>query len=351
MSRSYELALTLVGSTFKYTATVIRRLHAIINQQLPAVVESQGQGIRAARYGDTSFQVTAGTGLQVLIAPGAGTILGSTLPSAYIERSTQLALTVPASSVSYVWQGLENNPPSNRTEETGLPLSFVSSNAVEPNAIPLATVTTSGSAVTGIVDTRGLPIDQVDPEQIRDAIGTALTNSTTIAKTVDDPGDTISLSVIDNSLLPAKHAFPALGDLLYGGSAGAGTRLAGSTLAAKRFLVQTGTGTVSAAPIWGALSASDLPAGAPIIANTVSTATIATTTDVQRVDTANANTQTLPATMGNRWGFIVIKNIQTSSGITVAAATGTTVESGVPTLTAAGSALSFFLDGTVWRVM
>lgn len=51
-----------------------------------------------------------------------------------------------------------------------------------------------------------------------------------------------------------------LGDLIYGSAANTASRLAGSTSATKSFLVQTGTGSVSAAPAWGGIAASDLPA-------------------------------------------------------------------------------------------
>ena len=51
----------------------------------------------------------------------------------------------------------------------------------------------------------------------------------------------------------------ALGDLIYGGAAGAATRLAGNTTASKLFLGQTGDGVNSAAPVWGALEAGDIP--------------------------------------------------------------------------------------------
>jgi len=51
-----------------------------------------------------------------------------------------------------------------------------------------------------------------------------------------------------------------LGDLIYGGTAGTNTRLAGNITATKNFLVQTGTGSASAAPTWGTIVAADLPA-------------------------------------------------------------------------------------------
>jgi hypothetical protein len=57
----------------------------------------------------------------------------------------------------------------------------------------------------------------------------------------------------------ALSPMSALGDVVYGGTSGTGTRLAGNTTATKKFLVQTGTGTISAAPSWGALVNGDLP--------------------------------------------------------------------------------------------
>jgi hypothetical protein len=89
-----------------------------------------------------------------------------------------------------------------------------------------STATTAGN-VTGIV-----------------AIGNGGTGATTA-------------STAFNALSPTT----ALGDLIYGGASGAGTRLAGNTTAVKQFLSQTGTGTNSAAPAWSALTKSDVGLG------------------------------------------------------------------------------------------
>lgn len=50
-----------------------------------------------------------------------------------------------------------------------------------------------------------------------------------------------------------------LGDVLYGASTTLAARLPGNTAATQKFLRQTGTGAVSAAPSWGALEAGDIP--------------------------------------------------------------------------------------------
>jgi hypothetical protein len=50
-----------------------------------------------------------------------------------------------------------------------------------------------------------------------------------------------------------------LGDIIYSSATNTLSKLAGHTAATKRFLTQTGTGTVSAAPAWAAIAAGDIP--------------------------------------------------------------------------------------------
>lgn len=52
----------------------------------------------------------------------------------------------------------------------------------------------------------------------------------------------------------------ALGVIWYGGTAGAGTELAGNTTTTRKFLRMTGTGSAAAAPAWDTVTAGDLPA-------------------------------------------------------------------------------------------
>lgn len=66
-----------------------------------------------------------------------------------------------------------------------------------------------------------------------------------------------------NALSPMS----ALGDIIYGGVSGAGTRLAGNTTTARQFLSQTGTGAASAAPAWVAIAGSDVTGAALTVAN------------------------------------------------------------------------------------
>ena len=56
-----------------------------------------------------------------------------------------------------------------------------------------------------------------------------------------------------------SNPMTTLGDIIYENSTPGPARLGGNTTSSKQFLTQTGTGSVSAAPVWGAIAATDLP--------------------------------------------------------------------------------------------
>ncbi len=87
-------------------------------------------------------------------------------------------------------------------------------------------------------------------------IGTGTWNATAIGITKGGTGQT-SASAAFNALSPIT----TLGDVIYGSAANTSSRLAGNTTSTKQFLSQTGTGTVSAAPSWSAVSKSDVGLG------------------------------------------------------------------------------------------
>lgn len=71
---------------------------------------------------------------------------------------------------------------------------------------------------------------------------------------------------VTHNLLSTQHpdtlaASPVLGGVLYGNSTPAWQQLAGNTTVTRKFLRQTGTGTVSATPGWDTFVAGDLPTG------------------------------------------------------------------------------------------
>lgn len=61
-------------------------------------------------------------------------------------------------------------------------------------------------------------------------------------------------------------AAPVLGDLLYGNDVDSWQKLAGNTTTTRNLLRQTGDGTLSAAPVWDTLQASDIASGTLAVA-------------------------------------------------------------------------------------
>ena len=100
----------------------------------------------------------------------------------------------------------------------------------------------------------------------------------------DDSGnDRVNVTVAaagtaTHNVLSATHpdtvaAVPVLGDLVAANGTPAWARLAGNTTATRKFLRQTGTGTVSGAPAWDMLLAGDIPAHAHAESDVTSLAT------------------------------------------------------------------------------
>jgi hypothetical protein len=99
-----------------------------------------------------------------------------------------------------------------------------------------------------------------------------------------------------NSATPPPRGTTTLGDMIYGGTTGAQTRLAGNTTATKLFLTQTGNGSVSAAPGWNAIVAGDVPT---LNQNTTGNAATATALAANPSDCGSDTYATTIAASGN----------------------------------------------------
>lgn len=127
-------------------------------------------------------------------------------------------------------------------------------------------------------------------------------------------GSTIGISSGGTGATSATAAFDALspattlGDLIYHNGTD-NVRLAGSTTAAKRFLTQTGTGSVSAAPGWNAIVDGDIPSALT-------------------GKTYNALSLTANATGFSVAGGTTSKTLTVSNNLTLAGADGSTLNIG-----------------------
>jgi hypothetical protein len=131
-----------------------------------------------------------------------------------------------------------------------------------------------------------------------------------------------------------------LGDTLYSSAANTLLNLAGNTTTTKKFLTQTGTGSVSAAPTWGTISGSDVSGAisgqAGSVANALTAGTYLTSTGT--FDGSVARTFAVDAVSTNTASKVVVRdasgnfaaNIITSalSGNATTATTSTNVASG-----------------------
>jgi hypothetical protein len=123
-----------------------------------------------------------------------------------------------------------------------------------------------------------------------------------------------------------------LGDLWYASSTTAISRLAGTTSATKQFLIQTGTGAVSAAPAWGTIATGDLPANGGNPTATVGTAAVnGSATTWMRSDGAPAIDLTMAPTWTGQHAFnatsaaVVIGTSSNTSFLDVRGGTATSV--------------------------
>jgi hypothetical protein len=133
-------------------------------------------------------------------------------------------------------------------------------------AVAVQAGTTYGGTVWFVATTGAITIDttSVSWDSLSYNVGTAAVGILPIAAGGTGAN---TASVAFNNLSPLT----TLGDILYAGAGGTDTRLAGNTTTTRQFLSQTGTGSVSAAPAWIALAASDIPslAGSIITSGTV----------------------------------------------------------------------------------
>lgn len=123
------------------------------------------------------------------------------------------------------------------------------------------------------------------------ASGTAANVTGTVAIANGGTGQTTKATAYD-SLSPMS----ALGDTVYGGAAGTGTRLAGNTTIIKKHLAQTGDGVNSAAPEWNQILGT---ANQVTVTEGAGTTTLATPQDIHTAATPTFGDITITGLSGN----------------------------------------------------
>lgn len=143
----------------RYTDVEIERVHDLIETQmfgsLIAHLASGGAGVVPFPNAD-AWKVTAGAGLSVSVAAGAGICSHSQFDVVWMQtKAATTKSNLAASSILYLHAAVEGSV-ANDTRETGLPNFVVSSANTLPNALTLARITTNATGVVSIDDLRAM---------------------------------------------------------------------------------------------------------------------------------------------------------------------------------------------------
>jgi hypothetical protein len=139
--------------------------------------------------------------------------------------------------------------------------------------------------------------------------------------------DTFNEKVTSHNLLSAVHldsttGSALLGDLIYADANPKWTKLAGNTTTTKKFLVQTGTGAISAVPAWDTLVNGDIPA---ILAGKTSYNGLVITADTGVITTGTWNATLLTGQYGGTGVANTGKTITLGGNLTLSGAFATTL--------------------------
>lgn len=258
-------------------------------------------------------QIIAGSGSsQIIINSGGVTIGGSPVGVGVVHLTGSETITGLKTFQNDIYQNYSGNPGDPPTIfrtmiddnfqihvfNLSVPFLRLATNGalLRDNTLPLMTSTSDfgiflasrhGIRFTS-QNSASPPIASIDANNLTTSRGYSL----------PDSGGTLALTSGQPSVI-----MTTLGDIMYENSTPAPTRLAGNTTSTKKYLSQTGTGAVSAAPAWAQIAAADLSngvtgSGSVVLATspTLTTPTIgvATATSINKVAiTAPATSATL----------------------------------------------------------
>ncbi len=198
--------------------------------------------------------------------------------------SSNLALSMPAASGSQDGYLSSGNWTTFNSKESALTFNSPLSRSVNAISCPTCELTgnkNTASGYAGLTASSKLNASQGQEvwsvADLTDYSATSGAGSTALKSTVTSPssGQCLTWSGSDwvngacsggssnHNLLSSAHpdtaaASPVFGDLLYANSTPAWTKLAGNTTTTKKYLSQTGNGSISAAPAWAQVAAGDI---------------------------------------------------------------------------------------------
>lgn len=286
ISASYlgQTSLTTLGTvvTGTWNATRIAEIYGGTNQNTYAtgdLLYASGVNTLSKLTATTNgFVLTLAAGVPVWAAAGAGTpSLTSTqiaygdganlmTSSANFTRTTAKITITPDGTGAlgglYITRGDAVNQyivlHENVTSPNSAYLTFKSSGG---NAIAMGAIFAAGAPVSYVfTDPSGVPLNTIDVTTGANTL-LNLAGVGTRMVTVTAAGVLSTAAIVTNTTIANDPIWAALGDIVYGTGAATGAILAGHTNADNRYLKQTGTGAVSAAPQWVRFDAGDIATG------------------------------------------------------------------------------------------
>jgi hypothetical protein len=161
----------------------------------------------------------------------------------------------------------------------------------------------------------------------------------------------LTVAQVNAMLGSLSNPMTTLGDIIYENATPVPARLAGNTTTTKKFLVQTGNGSISAAPLWDTLVSGDIPNNAANTSGTATNSTNAATTT--KADNTNYYLTFVGANSSSNQGIDVGPATYNPSTSTITATTFVgavtgTASGNIPMVTPSTSGNMLTSNGSTW---
>lgn len=247
-------------------ASKVPQTRTINGYALTANVTLSKSDIGLSNVENTALSTWAGsTNLTTLGTVTTGTWQGSSISTTYTDakvvsvtgtagRTTSTGGANPQIDLATAGTaGVYGYPSSLTTDAYGRVTSVTAGSAPVASVTGTANrITIGGTATNPTVDIAATYVGQASITTLG-TVTTGVWNGTAIPILYGGTGQTTKTAAFD-----ALSPLTTLGDIIYGGAAGTGTRLAGNSTTTRQFLREVGTGAAATAPVWDTVTKTDV---------------------------------------------------------------------------------------------